>query len=141
MLAGLAAGASALLTSCGTVIYPDRSYQKERGAIAPSIVLLDAIGLFFFIVPGLVAFAVDFTTGAIYFPAEHEPGERERMIFDQYDAETKLDRKEIERIVARKTGKQIDLAGDDVRVMELQDLGQFWPAHAKLSEYTMLAAR
>jgi len=32
------------------------------------VVALDAIGLLFFFVPGVIAFAVDFVTGAIYLP-------------------------------------------------------------------------
>ena len=94
-----------LLSSCGTIIYPDRAYQKERGHLDPAIVILDGIGLFFFIIPGLVAFAVDFTTGAIYFPADHETGDRERTILDQHDTRKKPDKREIERILALRTGK------------------------------------
>jgi len=141
MLTGLATAATALLSGCGTVLYPDRSYQKERGDLDPAIVILDGIGLFFFIIPGLVAFAVDFTTGAIYFPADHEPGDRERTLFDQHQTEAKLDKRAIEKVVAAKTGKRINLANDDVRVMELQHIDQFWLAYAKLSDRPMLAIR
>ncbi len=141
IIAGLTAGATALLSGCGTILYPDRAYQKKRGRLDPAIVILDGIGLFFFVIPGLVAFAVDFTTGAIYFPADYEPGDRERTIFDPYNAEAKLDQNEIERVVALKTGKQIDLKNDPVRVMELQNLDQFWMAYNKLSDSPMLATR
>lgn len=140
MMAGLAAGATSLLSSCGTILYPDRSYQKSRGQLDPAVVILDGIGLIFFIIPGLVAFAVDFATGAIYFPEDHDPGDRERTIFDPYNAEVKLDRKEIERVVACKTGKQVDLLRDDVRVMELESLDQFWLAYAQCTGNVMLAA-
>lgn len=141
MIAALTAGSATVLSGCGTILYPDRAYQKKRGAMDPAVVILDGIGLFFFIVPGLVAFAVDFTTGAIYFPADHEPGDRERMIFDQYDNEAKLDKDTIERIVAMKTGKHINLNRKDVQVIELQNLDQFWMAHAQLSGQPMLATR
>lgn len=141
ILTGITTAAAALLSGCGTVLYPDRTYQENRGGLDPAIVILDGIGLFFFIIPGLVAFAVDFTTGAIYFPAGHEPGDRERTIFDPHNSDVKLDQREIERIVALKTGKRINLATDDVRVMELQQLDQFWLAYAKLSDRPMLAVR
>ena len=72
MLAGLLLAAS--LTSCGTLIFQQRHGQSP-GKIDPNIVLLDGIGLIFFIVPGLVAYAVDFTTGAIYLPPGVEKGE------------------------------------------------------------------
>ena len=105
------------------------------------IVIMDGIGLFFFIIPGLVAFAVDFTTGAIYFPAEHEHGDRERTIFDRQETSAKPTRQEIERAVAFRTGKRIDLTKDTVRVMELQRLDQLREAHAYLSRQAMLASR
>jgi hypothetical protein len=132
-LSALALGTGSLLSGCGTILYPDRAHQKERGNLDPAIVILDGIGLFFFIIPGLVAFAVDFTTGAIYFPGDHESGDKERTIFDQYDADAKLDRDEIERVVMMKTGKAIDLNTDTVRVAELGNLNEFWAAHTALS--------
>lgn len=55
--------------ACGTLIYPERQGQTS-GRMDPSVLILNGIGLFFFIVPGLVAFAVDFSTGAIYLPAD-----------------------------------------------------------------------
>ncbi len=140
-LEALALGTGSLLAGCGTILYPDRAYQKERGAIDPAIAIMDGIGLFFFIIPGLVAYAVDFTTGAIYFPLDHEPGDRERTLFDEHKSEVKLDQKEIERIVAEVSGKRINLAIDDVRVMELQSLDDFWPAYRQLSERPLLAMR
>ena len=66
---------SALLTAllgfqlgCGTLLYPERRGQTQ-GRLDADVVILDGIGLLFFILPGLFAFAVDFITGAIYLPA------------------------------------------------------------------------
>ena len=53
------------LAGCGTILYPERKGQKD-GRIDPGIAVLDGLGLLFFIIPGVIAFAVDFTTGAIY---------------------------------------------------------------------------
>ena len=55
------------LYGCGTLLYPERRGQKT-GTVDVGVALLDALWLFVFIVPGVVAFAVDFTTGAIYLP-------------------------------------------------------------------------
>ena len=60
---------SVQLISCGTLIYPERRGQRT-GHLDVGVVLMDTIGLFFFIIPGVVAFAVDFSTGAIYLPDE-----------------------------------------------------------------------
>ena len=55
--------------SCGTVLYPERRGQP-CGRLDAGVVALDAVGLILFLVPGIVAFAVDFATGAIYLPAD-----------------------------------------------------------------------
>jgi len=61
---------SFLISSCGTIIYPERRGNRG-GQIDPMVVLLDGLGLFFFIIPGVIAFAVDITTGAIYEGGGH----------------------------------------------------------------------
>ncbi|HDZ56728.1 MAG TPA: polyribonucleotide nucleotidyltransferase [Pseudomonas xinjiangensis] len=55
------------LTACGTLFYPERRGQIN-GEIDSAVAVLNAIGLLFYLVPGIVAFAVDFATGAIYLP-------------------------------------------------------------------------
>lgn len=55
------------LTACGTLLYPERRGQTN-GQIDVGVVGLNTIGLLFFLVPGVVAFGVDFVTGAIYLP-------------------------------------------------------------------------
>jgi hypothetical protein len=56
--------------SCGYLIYPER--QGLRGdRIDGTVVALDAIGLLL-ILPGIIAFAVDLSTGCIYLPKDKE---------------------------------------------------------------------
>lgn len=55
------------LTACGTILHPERKGQKS-GQIDPAIAVFDAIGLLFFFLPGVIAFAVDFSNGTIYLP-------------------------------------------------------------------------
>jgi hypothetical protein len=57
----------ALSLGCGTILYPERRGQSA-GRLDAGVVILDAVGLLLFFVPGVVAFAVDFATGAIYLP-------------------------------------------------------------------------
>ncbi len=52
---------------CGYFLYPDRRGQTG-GRLDVGIAILDGVGLFFFIIPGLIAYAVDFTSGTIYLP-------------------------------------------------------------------------
>ncbi|SDR86329.1 hypothetical protein SAMN05216421_0468 [Halopseudomonas xinjiangensis] len=55
------------LSACGTIFYPERRGQLT-GEIDPGVAILNGIGLLFYVVPGLIAFGVDFATGAIYLP-------------------------------------------------------------------------
>ena len=71
--------------SCATIFFPERQGQKD-GKVDPNILILDGIGLLFFIIPGLIAYGVDFATGAIYLPPDVERGEGP-FIFDEKDAD------------------------------------------------------
>lgn len=55
------------LTACGTLFYPERKGQSQ-GRLDPGIVALDGVGLLLFIIPGLIAFGIDFYNGTIYLP-------------------------------------------------------------------------
>lgn len=56
------------LSACGYFLYPERRGQED-GKIDTAVALLDAAGLLIGIIPGVIAFVVDITTGAIYLPA------------------------------------------------------------------------
>lgn len=53
-----------LTSSCGAIFYPERKGNTTN--VDPKVAVFDAIGLIFFIIPGVVAYAVDFATGCIY---------------------------------------------------------------------------
>lgn len=55
------------LTACGYLLYPERKGQSG-GRLDTAVFLLDAAGLLFGIIPGVIAFAVDISTGTIYVP-------------------------------------------------------------------------
>ena len=78
------------LISCGTILYPDRKEHKGGGNLDPAVVVLDSIGLLFFIIPGVIAFAVDFTTGAIYYPNN----KKQTLLLEPYNIK-KFDQKTI----------------------------------------------
>jgi len=56
------------LSGCGYLIFNERVGQPD-GEIDWGIFALDAVGLLFGVIPGVVAFAVDFSTGCIYLPS------------------------------------------------------------------------
>jgi hypothetical protein len=56
------------LTGCGAFVHSERVGQLHSNEIDWKIAALDALGLLLFFIPGVVAFVVDFSTGAIYLP-------------------------------------------------------------------------
>ena len=98
-----------VLSSCGTIIYPDRQGQPRGGQLDLAVVGMDAILCFFFLIPGIVAFIVDFHTGAIYLP-EGETRGRRVIHFDPATT-TKED---IARLIEKETGVKVSL--DDPRM-------------------------
>ncbi len=61
--------------SCGTLLHADRQHQEHSCRLDPNVLILDGLGLLLYVVPGLIAFGVDFYTGAIYLPEGVEQGE------------------------------------------------------------------
>ncbi len=106
---GLAAMLIALLMGCGTLIYPERRGQAD-GKLDTDIVILDAVGLLLFLVPGVVAFAVDFATGAIYLPKGGKSKSREalgKLEIERHPLPSR-DLDEIVAFVQAETGHRID---------------------------------
>lgn len=110
------------LVSCGTLIYPERRGQTS-GRIDVGIAILDGIGVLLFIIPGLIAFAVDFATGAIYLPGGKRAGtissEAEDIVVIRVNPH-ELNRKNIEDIVSRHTGYRVRLDQENLKVLELE---------------------
>jgi len=104
------------LTACGTLFYPDRRGQID-GKIDPAIVVLDAVGLLFYVIPGLIAFGIDFATGAIYFPDENYSLAPETL-HEAIGADGRIDTARLKAIIERETGLQIPL--DDPRIIQHQ---------------------
>jgi hypothetical protein len=116
VIAGVvAATLLAQLSACGTIFYPDRRGQIE-GKIDPLIAAADAIGILFFVIPGLIAFAVDFATGAIYLPegktAQIDPQQLKQVI----GADGKVDQLALKQLIESQTGRQLPL--DDPRLIQ-----------------------
>nr|WP_163502893.1 hypothetical protein [Halomonas socia] len=98
----VATGALALV-GCGTLLHPERKGQSS-GDIDPRIALANGVGLLFFIIPGVVAYAVDFSNGTIYLPSGHTQAQVDSMAFeDELDLET------LELMLAEHLGKPVDL--------------------------------
>ena len=109
-------------TSCGTIMHPERRGQSA-GRIDVGVAVLDGIGLLLFFVPGVIAFAVDFSTGAIYLPygssrLDLSPSNLKNAEVVHVDPAS-LSRSEIESIVKEKTGRDVELASSETRVAKI----------------------
>ena len=101
---------------CGTIIYPERRGQKS-GRIDPGIAILDGIGLLFFIIPGLVAYAIDFTTGAIYLPGGHRSSDSMRIV---YVNPRELNQEKIKEVLVQELGVPGDIHLEEAKVCVLE---------------------
>ncbi|OEO25039.1 polyribonucleotide nucleotidyltransferase [Pseudomonas sp. J237] len=103
------------LAACGTLFYPDRRGQIS-GKVDPVIVALDAIGILFYVIPGLIAFGIDFATGAIYLPngktAQVDPEQLRGVL----DANGEVDRAALKALIETQTGTSLPL--DDPRLIQ-----------------------
>ncbi len=54
-------------SGCGTLLYPARLDAKASTKLDTRVVILDCLWLFAGVIPGVVALATDFLTGAAYF--------------------------------------------------------------------------
>ena len=121
------------LAGCGTILYPERKGQKD-GRIDPGIAVLDGLGLLFFIIPGVIAFALDFSTGAIYLPGGPRKSstflEDEKMIVVRVNPK-ELSEEVIKGVVKRETGS---LARFDLNKVEIKVLNNSNEIEAKLVE-------
>jgi hypothetical protein len=109
---------------CGTLLHPERQGQPHSGRIDPSIVLLDGLGLLLFFVPGVIAFAVDFATGAIYLPPDYY-GHVHAGGFDASKCEVihvppeELTQEKLETILTEHTGHSVKLEPGSYNVRPL----------------------
>ena len=113
-LTGLVLGVSiTALVGCGTVFHPERKGQMS-GRIDPVVAIANGVGLLFFIVPGVIAYAVDFSNGTIYLPGTHDSASVDTLKMDE-----NMDVPTLERLLSEKTGKPVSLDNELVRVEEV----------------------
>ena len=126
------------LSGCGTLMYPERRGQPQ-GELDWGVVLLDGLGLLLFLVPGIIAFVVDFRTGAIYLPPGSHDGYSGRGNPSETDfTELQLPKDELsdDRIaaaVSEHLGQPVDLSEGRCHRRPLRSLTQFWKARERLT--------
>jgi hypothetical protein len=112
-----------LQTGCGTLMYPSRRGQTG-GRIDGGVAVLDAIGLLFFILPGVIAFAVDFSQGTIYYPGgPRGPLSSNGLKTIHFDPR-RDGPKDIERLIRENTGIAVALDQRGMQAVELKSVDE-----------------
>jgi len=119
------------LAGCGTILYPERRGQAA-GRMDVGIVVLDGLGLLLFIIPGVIAYAVDFSNGTIYIPNSSRgslnPKDIKQVKFDHRHATQAT----IEKIIKKETGCAVKLDQDDMHVSKLESIDDMMTRFAEI---------
>lgn len=110
------------LVGCGTILHPERKGQVS-GQIDPKIAIFDAIGLLFFFIPGVIAFAVDFSNGTIYLPG----GRRASLTPEEMKSvqhENQLDKAELISLLQQKGILDKSISVNAVQFKKLDSVAQ-----------------
>lgn len=120
------------MTGCGYLMYPERRGQKG-GRIDVGVAILDGIGLVFFLIPGIIAYAVDFSSGTIYVPgtnhAELDGNDLKTVHFDPKH----YTKQGLEMLILANTGVSVkmDKAGTEAyKMASLTDMKQHFAQFA-----------
>ena len=111
------------VAACGYFLHPERRGQKE-GEIDWRIVAFDAIGLVFFLIPGLIAFAVDFSSNTIYLPAkktssgEFDPGH----VVAVKIPDDQMNQRGVEKVLEEHFGRKVSLDSPELKAYAMSDL-------------------
>src|SRR5688572_2487340 len=132
-----AASSISVVAGCGMILHPERRGQPPGGGLDWSIVALDAVGLLLFFIPGVIAFAVDFATGAIYLPP---PGysDARKPANDQQLVQVQVPPKELtphrlEQVASKHAGLDVRLVRGEFFTAPLTKLTDFWTTREKLA--------
>lgn len=104
------------LSACGTVFYPERKGTKS-GEIDPVVAVADAIGLLFFFVPGVVAFAVDFSNGTIYKSGQRY-GTLTPAELQSVSANGQVNKAALSKVMSKKLGYAVNLDSNNLQIIK-----------------------
>jgi hypothetical protein len=127
----LTASVLVVTAGCGTVLHPERRGQ-EAGPLDWNVVALDAVGLLFFFVPGVIAFAVDFNNGTIYLPPDRYTGtgrgKPQRQLVSRGLGDD-VTRTKVEEIVSEHVDQPVRLTAGMFQTRPLDHIRNFWRMH------------
>ncbi len=134
---GLAVGwLAAALSGCGTLMYPERRGQSRTGSIDWTVAGMDAIGLVFFLIPGVIAFAIDYHNGSLFLPEESASIHGKRTLRTVKLTRPHPSREEIATAFQDATGETVALHEGSFVTRRMETLAEFWSTEQSLlAEY------
>ncbi|AIA76405.1 hypothetical protein J4377_10065 [Halomonas sp. XH26] len=117
-LTGAVVGVSIVtLSGCGTLFHPERKGQMS-GNVDPVVAIANGVGLLFFIVPGVIAYAVDFSNGTIYLPSASSAS------VDIHHLDDAMDVASLEKLLSDKAGQPVSLENELLMMEEVASLDE-----------------
>ena len=130
---GLAVGwLAAASAGCGTLMYPERRGQSRTGGIDWTVAGMDAIGLIFFLVPGVIAFAIDYHNGSLFLPEETASTSGKRSLRTVKLSRPHPSREEIVAAISSVTGEPVALHEGSFATRRMGTLAEFWSTEQAL---------
>ena len=119
------------------LLHPERRNQPTGGSMDWTVFTLDAVGLLLFFIPGVIAFAVDFSTGAIYLPppgyGDDRPAPPDEPLVTVNVPREELTPQRVEEEATRQAGRDVRLVAGECKTSPLTKLEEFWPTWARLT--------
>lgn len=109
------AGLLTQMSACGSIFFPDRRGQID-GRIDPLVAGLDAVGILFYVIPGLIAFGIDYATGAIYLPGGASAYVAPEKLQQAVGSDGKVNTQKLQAILETELGRHLPL--DDPRLIQ-----------------------
>jgi hypothetical protein len=134
-----AASSLGLVAGCGMILHPERRNQPPGGDMDWGIFALDAVGLLLFFIPGVIAFAVDFSTGAIYLPppnigyGKNEPKASSSKFMTVQVPQKELTRERLEQEASHHVGRAVWLVAGGYQTAPLSKIDEFWTTRERLA--------
>ena len=127
-----------LVAGCGMILHPERRNQPPGGDMDWGVFALDAVGLLLFFIPGVIAFAVDFSTGAIYLPppmcyGDGGPAATGRSLVAVQVPQKELTRERLEQEASRHAGRDVRLVAGEYKTVPLSKIDEFWTTRERLA--------
>ncbi|HEX3599168.1 MAG TPA: hypothetical protein VHU84_03445 [Lacipirellulaceae bacterium] len=120
------------------LIHPERRNQPTGGGVDWTVFALDTLGLLLFFIPGVIAFAVDFTTGAIYLPPHPEYGDNKPPANEPRFVTVQVPRKDLNErrlaeVASEHAGRDVRLIAGEYKTVPLTKLDEFWTTRERLA--------